>query len=55
MTAGQTTQMETHFKVTATSAENTETLPKSVGVRAKEGQRSLNARSVEKDIMDNVT
>ena len=43
----------THFKVTATSAENTDTLPKSVGVRAKEGQISLNARSVEKDIMDN--
>ena len=28
-------------------------LPKSVAVRSKEGQRSLNARSVEKDIMDN--
>ena len=29
-------------------------MPKCAGVRAKEGQRSLNVRSVEKDIMDNV-
>ena len=40
-----------HFKVTATSAGNTDTLPKRVGVRAKEEPRSLNVRSVEKDIM----
>ena len=44
----------THFKVLATSAENTDTLPRSVGVRSKEGHRSLIARSVEKDIMDTV-
>ena len=30
------------------------TLPKSVGFRAQEGQRSPNARSVEKDFMDSV-
>ena len=44
----------THFKVTATRPENTDTLPQSVGVRAKEGQGSLNVPSVEKDIMDSV-
>ena len=38
----------------ATSAENTDTLPKSVGLRAKEEQRSLHVRSAEKDIMDNI-
>ena len=44
----------THSKVSATSAGNTDTLPKSVGVRSKEGQRSVNARSVDKDIMNDV-
>ena len=33
---------------------NTDTLPQSVGVRAKEGQRSVNVRSVGKDIMESV-
>ena len=42
----------TQFKASVTSAENTDTKPKSVGVRSKEGQTNLNARSVEKDIMD---
>ena len=38
-----------HFKVlAATRAENADTLPKSVGVRSKEEQRSLNVRSVVK-------
>ena len=43
-----------HSKETATSAGNTDTLPKSVGVPSKEGQRSVNARSVDKDIMNDV-
>ena len=43
-----------HFKVSATSAENTDTLPKNVGVRSKEEQRRFNARSVEKDCTDTV-
>ena len=43
-----------HFKETATSAGNTDTLRKSVGVRAMEEQRSLNARNVERDFMDSV-
>ena len=38
----------THFKVTAKSGEKTDTRPRSVGVRAKEGQRSLSVRSVGK-------
>ena len=37
----------THFKVTATSAENTDTLRKSVRIRAMEGQKSLSVRRVE--------
>ena len=43
-----------HFKETATSAGNTDTVRKNVGVRALEGQRSLNVRNVERNIMDSV-
>ena len=43
-----------HFKETATSAGNTDTLRKNVGVRAMERQRSLNVRNVERNIMDSV-
>ena len=41
-----------HVKETATSAGNTDTLRKNVGVQAMEGQRSLNVRNVERNIMD---
>ena len=43
-----------HFKETATSVGNTGTVRKNVGVRALEGQRSLNVRNVERNIMDSV-
>ena len=43
-----------HFKETATSAGNTDTLRKNVGGRVLEGQRSLNVRNVERNIMDSV-
>ena len=43
-----------HFKVSATSAENTDTLPNNVGVRSKEGHRNPNARRAVKDCMDSV-
>ena len=42
------------FQGNCHSAENTDTLRKSVGIRAVEGQRSLNVRSAGKDIMDSV-
>ena len=43
-----------HFKETATSAGNTDTLRKNVGVRAREGQRSVSVHNVERNIMDSV-
>ena len=43
-----------HFKETATIAGSTDTLQKNVGVRAMEGQRSLNVHNVERNIMDSV-
>ena len=43
-----------HFKETITSAGSTDTLRKNVGVRAREGQRSLNVHNVERNIMDTV-
>ena len=43
-----------HFKETVTSAGSTDTLRKNVGVRAVEGQRSLNVHNVERNIMDSV-
>ena len=43
-----------HFKETATSAGNTDTVRKNVGVRVLEEQRSLNVRNVERNIMDSV-
>ena len=41
-----------HSKETVTSAGSTDTLRKNVGVRAMEGQRSLNVHNVERNIMD---
>ena len=43
-----------HFKETVTSAGRTDTLRKNVRVRAMEEQKSLNVRSVERNIMDSV-
>ena len=43
-----------HFQELATSARNTDTLRKNVGVRVLEEQRSLNVRSVKRNIMDSV-
>ena len=43
-----------HFKETAISAGNTDTLRWSVGIRAMEGQKTLNVRNVERNVMDSV-
>ena len=43
-----------HFKETVTSAGSKDTLRKNVGVRARQGQRSVNVHNVERNIMDSV-
>ena len=43
-----------HFKETVTGAGSTDTLRNNVGVRAMEGQRSLNVHNVERNVMDSV-